>query len=211
MNNYIEHTLLRADATVEDIIRLCEEAKEYGFCGVCINPVYVGLASNMLARTGIKTVAVVGFPLGASVTAVKELEARLAVEEHADEIDMVMNIAAAKCGEWQAVEDDIRAVVAAADGQSVKVIIEASLLTDDEKRRACQAAVDAGARFVKTSTGFGGGGATVDDVRLMKEVVGDKAQVKAAGGIRTRQLAEELTAAGATRLGTSSGVAIVKG
>ena len=211
MNNYIEHTLLRADATVEDIIRLCEEAKEYGFCGVCINPVYVGLASNMLARTGIKTVAVVGFPLGASVTAVKELEARLAVEEHADEIDMVMNIAAAKCGEWQAVEDDIRAVVAAADGQSVKVIFEASLLTDDEKRRACQVAVDAGARFVKTSTGFGGGGATVDDVRLMKEVVGDKAQVKAAGGIRTRQLAEELTAAGATRLGTSSGVAIVKG
>ena len=212
MNNYIEHTLLRADATVEDIIRLCEEAKEYGFCGVCINPVYVALAANMLARTGIKTVAVVGFPLGASVTAVKELETRLAVEEHADEIDMVMNVSAFKTGDYAAVTEDIRRVVEAAAPCPVKVIIEAAYLTPREKRTACRIIADGGAKFVKTSTGFGKGGATVEDVKLLHEEAGKYGlKVKAAGGIRDAETAKAMVEAGADRIGTSAGAAIAAG
>ena len=208
---YIEHTLLRADATVDDIIRLCQEAVEHKFFGVCVNPGYADLAAHLLRGSGVKTVAVIGFPLGATFTAVKVCEAKETVRCRADELDMVMNIGAAKAGIWDAVTADIREVVAAADGRPVKVIIETALLTDEEKRRACRAAVEAGAAFVKTSTGFSGGGATVADVRLMRSVVGDKAGIKAAGGIRTREQALALLEAGAARLGTSAGVSLVAG
>ncbi len=208
---YIDHTLLKPEATIEDIMRLCHEAAEHRFAAVCVNPVYVALAAHLLAGTGVKTATVVGFPLGATPTAVKVFETKTAIEAKADEIDMVMNIGAAKSGEWQAVIDDISQVVAAADGNPVKVIIETGLLTDDEKRQACQAILAAGAQFVKTSTGFGPGGATAQDIRLFKSEVGDKAGIKAAGGIRTREQAEAMIAAGATRIGTSAGVKLVVG
>lgn len=207
--SYIDHTLLKADAAVDDIVRLCEEAAEYHFAAVCVNPAYVALAAHLLKGTGVKTATVVGFPLGATPTAVKVYETQTAVADKADEIDMVMNIGAVKSGQWQAVIDDIKAVVAAADGNVVKVIMETGLLTEAEKRQACQAIVEAGAHYVKTSTGFGPGGATVADILLFKEEVGDKAGIKASGGVRTREQAEALIAAGATRLGTSAGVALV--
>lgn len=206
---YIDHTILRADAGVEDIVKLCAEAAEHRFAAVCVTPVYIGLAAHLLAGSGVLVATVVGFPLGATFAAVKALETREAVLRRADEIDMVMNIAAAKAGQWDAVAGDIREVVAAADGRAVKVILETALLTDDEKRRVCQEAVAAGARFVKTSTGFGPGGATAEDVRLMRAAVGPDIGVKASGGIRTRQQAELLIAAGATRLGTSVGPALL--
>jgi deoxyribose-phosphate aldolase len=206
---YIDHTLLKADATVDDIVKLCAEAAEHRFAAVCVNPVYIDLAAHILADSGVRVATVVGFPLGATFTAVKTLETREAILRKADEIDMVMNIAAARAGHWDAVADDIRQVVAAADGKLVKVILETAFLTGDEKRRACETAVVAGAGFVKTSTGFGLGGATEEDVRLMRAAVGDKAGVKASGGIRTRQQAELMIAAGATRLGTSAGVALL--
>lgn len=206
--SYIDHTLLKADAAIDDIVRLCEEAAEYHFAAVCVNPAYVALAAHLLQGTGVKTATVVGFPLGATPTAVKAYETQTAVADKADEIDMVMNIGAAKSGQWQAVIDDIKAVVAAADGNIVKVIIETGLLTEAEKRQACQAIVAAGAHYVKTSTGFGPGGATVADILLFKKEVGDKAGIKASGGVRTRDQAEALIAAGATRLGTSAGIAL---
>ncbi|MDR7866950.1 MAG: deoxyribose-phosphate aldolase [Sporomusaceae bacterium] len=206
---YIDHTLLKADATVDDIVKLCNEADEHRFAAVCVNPVYIDLAAHILAGSGVRVATVVGFPLGATFTAVKTLETREAIQRKADEIDMVMNIAAARVGQWDAVADDIRQVVAAAAGKTVKVILETAFLTDDEKRRACEAAVAAGAGFVKTSTGFGPGGATAEDVRLMRAAVGDQAGVKASGGIRTRQQAELMIAAGATRLGTSAGVTLL--
>lgn len=207
--SYIDHTLLKADAAVDDIVRLCEEAAEYHFAAVCVNPAYVALAAHLLKGTSVKTATVVGFPLGATPTAVKVYETQTAVGDKADEIDMVMNIGAVKSGQWQAVIDDIKAVVAAADGNVVKVILETGLLTEAEKRQACQAVVTAGAHYVKTSTGFGPGGATVADILLFKEEVGNKAGIKASGGVRTREQAEALIAAGATRLGTSAGVALV--
>ncbi len=206
---YIDHTLLKADATVDDIAKLCAEAAEHRFAAVCVNPVYIDLAAHILAGSGVKVATVVGFPLGATFTAVKALETREAIQRKADEIDMVMNIAAARAGLWDAVKEDISQIVAAAAGKTVKVILETAFLTDDEKRRACDAALAAGAGFVKTSTGFGPGGATAEDVRLMRAAVGDKAGVKASGGIRTRQQAELMIAAGATRLGTSAGVALL--
>ena len=206
--SYIDHTLLKPDATVEDIIKLCEEAEQYQFAAVCVNPIYVDLAAHCLAGTGVKTATVIGFPLGATFTDSKVAEAKEAVLRKANELDMVINIGAAKAGLWEAVTDDIRQVVEVADGAVVKVIIETGLLTDDEKRRACQAVLEAGAQFVKTSTGFGPGGATVADIRLLKQVVGDKIGIKASGGIRTLEQAKELIAAGATRLGTSAGIAI---
>jgi deoxyribose-phosphate aldolase len=208
---YIDHTLLKADATVADIVALCGEAAEHRFAAVCVNPVYIDLAAHLLAGSGVKVAAVIGFPLGATFAAVKALEAREAVLRKADELDMVMNIAAAKAGQWDAVTDDIRQAVAAAEGKTVKVILETALLTDGEKRRACDAALAAGAHYVKTSTGFGPGGATEEDVRLLRAAVGDRAGVKASGGIRTRQQAERMIAAGATRLGTSAGIAILQG
>lgn len=207
---YIDHTLLKADATIESITVLCTEAAEHHFAAVCVNPVYVDLAAHLLAGTGVKVATVVGFPLGATFTEVKVLETKEAILRKADEIDMVINIGAAKAGQWDAVTEDIRQVVEAAEGRPVKVIMETALLTDDEKRQACQASLAAGAHFVKTSTGFGPAGATVEDVKLLKSVVGDKAEVKASGGIRTKEQIEAMIAAGATRIGTSAGVALIK-
>ncbi len=207
---YIDHTLLKADATPEDIARLCTEAAEAGFAAVCVNPVYVDLAAHLLAGSGVNVATVIGFPLGATFTAIKVAEAGAAILRKADELDMVMNIGAARAGQWQAVTDDIRAVVAAAEGKTVKVILETTLLAEEEKLRACEAAIAAGAHYVKTSTGFAAGGATVEDVRLLAGAVAGQAGVKASGGIRTRQQAEAMLAAGATRLGTSAGLTLIK-
>lgn len=209
--SYIDHTLLKPAATVEEIIRLCEEAAQHKFAAVCINPIYVDLAAHHLAGTGVKTATVIGFPLGATLSAVKAAEAKEAVLRKADELDMVIHIGAVKAGLWEAVKADIEQVVVAADGAIVKVIIETGLLTDEEKRQACQAVIAGGAHFVKTSTGFGPGGATVEDIRLLKQVAGDKIGIKASGGIRTREQALALVAAGATRLGTSAGIIIASG
>ncbi len=209
--SYIDHTLLKPESTIEDIICLCKEAVLHKFAAVCVNPVYAGLAAHQLAGTGVKTAVVIGFPLGSTFAAVKVAEVKEAVLQKADELDMVIHISAAKAGLWDVVTDDIRQVVAAADGAAVKVIIETGLLTDEEKRRAGNAVVEAGAQFVKTSTGFGPGGATVADVKLLRQIVGDSIGIKASGGIRNREQALELIAAGATRLGTSAGIIIVGG
>ncbi|MGB9685394.1 MAG: deoxyribose-phosphate aldolase [Rectinema subterraneum] len=206
----IDHTLLKATATSEQIRTLCAEAKEYTFKSVCVNPCWVSLCASELAGSGVLIATVVGFPLGANSTAIKVEEARRAVAEGAREIDMVINIGKAKAGDWNAVRDEIAAVVHASKPAIVKTIIETCYLTQDEKIAACRAAVAAGAAFVKTSTGFGTGGATVEDVRLMKETVGDAAQVKASGGIKTYEDAVAMLEAGATRIGASAGVTIMK-
>ena len=207
---YLEHTLLKPEATVADIINLCEEAKKNQLGGVCINPCYVALARHLLSGTGVKVITVIGFPLGATYPEVKELEAKMAADNHADEIDMVMNISAFKTGDYQAVENEIKRVVAAAAPSLVKVIIETALLTDAEKRKACQLVIAGGAQFVKTSTGFAKSGATVSDVRLLKEEIGNAALgIKAAGGIRDAATARAMLEAGATRIGTSVGNLIV--
>ena len=208
---YIDHTLLRADAVPEEIERLCREAVEHRFASVCVNGKYVPLAARLTAGTDVGVACVVGFPLGAMASEAKAFEAAKAVRDGAREIDMVIDIGAAKAHDFSAVERDVRAVVRAAEGRAVKAIIETCLLTDDEKRAACRAAVAGGAAFVKTSTGFSKGGATVEDVRLMRETVGPDIGVKASGGVRTREAAEAMIAAGATRIGTSSGVAICGG
>lgn len=207
---YIDHTLLKPQAVVEDIIKLCTEAKEHQFAAVCVNPCYVDLAAHLLQGTGVHVATVIGFPLGANTIEVKVFETQQAVLHKADEIDMVINIGAAQAGQWEAVKQEIERVVEAADGHSVKVIIETSLLTDEQKRRACQAALKANAHYVKTSTGFSTGGATPEDIKLMKEVVGNQLGIKASGGIRNKVQAELMIAAGATRIGTSAGVEIVK-
>ncbi|HBE46315.1 Deoxyribose-phosphate aldolase [uncultured spirochete] len=206
----IDHTLLKATATSEQIRTLCAEAKEYTFKSVCVNPCWVPLCASELAGSGVLIATVVGFPLGANSTAIKVEEARRAVAEGAREIDMVINIGKAKAGDWNAVRDEIAAVVHASKPAIVKTIIETCYLTQDEKIAACRAAVAAGAAFVKTSTGFGTGGATIEDVRLMKETVGDAAQVKASGGIKTYEDAVAMLEAGATRIGASAGVTIMK-
>lgn len=203
---YIDHTLLKADASVEDIIKLCNQAQRFGFASVCINPCYVALAANRLAGTDVKVCTVVGFPLGANIPIVKAYEARMAVLDKADEIDMVMNIGAAKAGYWDVVRRDIDQVIEVVQGKIVKVIIETSLLTDEEKLKACDTIVEAKAHFVKTSTGFSNQGATVSDVKLIKDYVKDLIQIKASGGIRTREQALALIEAGATRIGTSAGI-----
>lgn len=205
---YIDHTLLKPEASVEQIRVLCKEAAEHGFAAVCVNPVFVDLAAHLLRGSGVKVATVVGFPLGATLTEIKAAEAKAAIERRADEIDMVINLGAVKSGAWDAVESDIHAVVEAAEGRTVKVIIETCLLTNEEKRQACQAALAAGAHFVKTSTGFSSGGATVEDILLMKEVIGDKALIKASGGVRNREQALAMITAGASRIGTSAGVSI---
>ncbi len=211
LNRYIDHTLLKADATSEMITKLCEEAKEYHFASVCVNSAYVPLASKLLKETDTKVCCVVGFPLGAALSEAKAAETRLSVAAGAEEVDMVINIGLAKAGEWQCVREDIQAVVDAAHPKAiVKVIIECCLLTDEEKERACIAAKEAGADFVKTSTGFSVGGATEADVALMRRTVGDKMGVKAAGGIRTYADAMKMISAGANRLGASAGIAIMK-
>lgn len=211
LNKYIDHTLLKAESTQVQIEQLLDEAKQHHFASVCVNPTWVGLAAERLKASDVKVCTVVGFPLGANTSAVKAFEAKEAVAAGADEIDMVMNIGLLKSGCFQAVEEDIAAVVATSGGKLVKVIIETCLLTEEEKVKACQLAVAAGADFVKTSTGFSTGRATVADVALMRQTVGDKAGVKAAGGARSYTDAQAFIEAGATRIGTSSGVAILKG
>src|SRR5699024_10834704 len=206
----IDHTALKPDTTQKQIDKLCQEAKEYGFYSVCINPSWVKEAARQLEGTNVKVCTVIGFPLGAATTNIKALETKDAIENGADEIDMVLNIAKLKDGDVAYVEDDIRSVVQAADGQAlVKVIIETCLLSDAEKETACRLAVKAGADFVKPSTGFSTSGATVEDVRLMRRTVGSDVGVKASGGIRDRKTALAMVDAGATRLGASSGVAII--
>lgn len=210
---YIDHTLLKPEASEADILRVCQEAAEHHFKAVCVNPVWVSTVSRALQGTGVLTCSVIGFPLGASNTDVKVFEARGATMDGADEIDMVINIASARALDKAALVADISAVAQVVHGQDsiLKVIIETSLLNDAEKVLACQAAVEAGADFVKTSTGFNGGGATAADVALMRATVGPDLGVKASGGVRSLETAQQMIAAGATRIGTSSGIAIVTG
>lgn len=212
---YIDHTNLKPYATKEDIIKLCDEAIQYGFYAVCVNPYRVKLAKDYLSGKGadVKVASVIGFPLGATPTEVKVFEAKKALDDGADELDMVINIGALKDGDYEYVKRDIEEVVKVAHekGAKVKVIIETCYLTDEEKVKACELAKEAGADFVKTSTGFGSGGATVEDVRLMRKVVGPEMGVKASGGIRTYDQAVAMIEAGANRIGTSSGVKIVEG
>lgn len=208
----IDHTLLKADATEKEIVRLAEEAKEYGFASVCVNPQWVSLAAKELKGSDVKVCTVIGFPLGASTTAVKVFETQDAISNGAEEVDMVINIGLLKAGNDDAVEADMRAVANAAHGKALlKVIIETCLLTEEEKVRACQLVVNAGADYVKTSTGFSTGGATVEDVMLMRKVVGPNLGVKASGGIRDKNDLEKMAKAGATRIGASSGVKIMQG
>jgi len=208
---YIDHTLLKADATKSQIETLCNEAKEYGFFSVCVNPTWVPFAANILEGSDVKVCTVIGFPLGATTSETKAFETVNAIHNGAKEVDMVINIGALKSGDLDAVKNDIEAVVNAAKGQAlVKVIIETSLLTDDEKKTACRLAVEAGADYVKTSTGFSTGGATAADIQLMRKTVGPEIGVKASGGVRTAADAKAMIEAGASRIGASSGVAIVK-
>lgn len=206
----IDHTALKPEATPADIEKLCQEAKTYGFAAVCVNPTYVKMCSELLAGSSIAVASVVGFPLGASTIQMKSAETSEAVENGAKEIDMVIPVGRLKSGDYDYVRRDIQAVVSAASGELVKVIIETALLTDDEKIVACQIAQQAGAHFVKTSTGFSKSGAIQADVALMRKVVGDSMGVKAAGGIRTFADAMMMVRAGANRIGASSGVQIVR-
>ena len=205
----IDHTLLKPDAARADIVRLCDEAKTYGFATVCVNPYWVRLAADQLSGSGVGVTTVIGFPLGASTTFVKIAEARDAIASGATEIDVVMNIGALKSGDADAVKRDIEGVVQACRGRAVvKVILETGLLTDEEKIQACRICKAAGADYVKTSTGFGPGGATVEDIVLMRRTVGPEMGVKASGGVRDLETARRMIAAGATRIGTSSGAAM---
>lgn len=205
----IDHTLLKPDATREDILRICEEARLCRTASVCVNASWVPTVKEALSGSGVMTCCVVGFPLGAMTPAAKAFEALEAAMVGADEVDMVMNVGLARAGEWEAVQADIAGVVAAAGSARVKVILETCLLTDEEKRLACKAAKAAGAAFVKTSTGFSAGGATEADIRLMRETVGPDMGVKASGGIRTREDAEKMLAAGASRIGASATLKII--
>ncbi|MBT2616846.1 MULTISPECIES: deoxyribose-phosphate aldolase [unclassified Bacillus (in: firmicutes)] len=208
----IDHTLLKADATKEQIKVLCEEAREYNFASVCVNPTWVKYASELLEGSEVKVCTVIGFPLGATTPETKAFETKDAIANGAHEVDMVINIGALKDKDDELVERDIRAVVAASTGKALsKVIIETSLLTDEEKVRACELAVKAGADYVKTSTGFSTGGATVEDIALMRKTVGPDIGVKASGGVRNTSDAQNVIEAGATRIGASAGVSIVKG
>ena len=207
----IDHTLLKPTATRADIEKLCREALEHGFFSVCINPCWVSTAHELLKGSDVKTCTVIGFPLGANTTEAKVFEAQNALSNGADELDMVINIGALKGKDYQTVLQDIRQIRALGDGFTLKVIIETSELTDEEKVKACQLAAEAGADFVKTSTGFSSGGATVHDVALMKKSIPAGMQVKASGGVRTREDAQAMLAAGATRLGASSGIKIIEG
>ena len=208
----IDHTLLKADATKNQIEKLCEEAREYQFASVCVNPTWVSTASKLLQNSNVKVCTVIGFPLGATTSETKGFEAKDAIEKGAQEVDMVINIGALKDGNDELVEKDIRTVVDAARGKALtKVIIETSLLTEEEKVKACQLAVKAGADYVKTSTGFSAGGATIEDIALMRKTVGPDIGVKASGGVRNTEDTQKMVEAGATRIGASAGVAIVKG
>ncbi len=207
----IDHTVLKPETTEEEILAACDEARKHHFCTVCIPPTYVAAARKALAGSEVKVCTVIGFPLGYQATAGKVCETQEAVKQGAVEIDMVLNIGLLKSGQFKKAEEDIRAVRAACSGKVLKVILENCLLTDQEKIEACKLAVNAGADFVKTSTGFAKSGATVEDIQLMRKTVGPQTGVKAAGGIREEAFAKELVAAGATRLGTSASVALVSG
>lgn len=209
---YIDHTLLKADATKAQVIKLCEEAKEYKFASVCVNSSYVPLVAEQLSASGVKTCCVIGFPLGAASTEAKVQETIDSIKKGADEVDMVINIGAVKSKDWTLVKNDIENVALAARGKAlVKVIIEACMLTDEEKVKVCAIAKMAGADFVKTSTGFSTGGATVSDVKLMRQTVGEDMGVKASGGVKDYKTAKAMIEAGATRIGTSNGISIVEG
>jgi deoxyribose-phosphate aldolase len=210
INKYIDHTLLKAFATSEDIKKICEEAKKYDFKSVCVNPANVSLAKSCLSGTDVLVCTVIGFPLGANTKEVKALETMDAIHNGADEIDMVINIGKAKEHDFAYIEDEIKLVVAASAGKTTKVIIETCYLTDEEKINCCLAAKRANATFVKTSTGFGTGGASAEDVKLMRETVGEEMGVKASGGIHNIQDLETMVENGATRIGASSGVAIME-
>ena len=210
LNKYIDHTILKATASSADVQKLCEEAIEHEFYSVCVNGCYVADAKHLLQGTDVKVAAVVGFPLGAMTTASKVFEAKEAIENGASEIDMVINVAKLKDGEFDYVENEIRLIKGAIGDNVLKVIIETCYLTDEEKVKACELSLVAKADFVKTSTGFGTGGATYEDVKLMKSVVGDNAKVKASGGVRDKETAQKYVELGAERLGTSSGIDIVK-
>lgn len=212
INQYIDHTALKADTNLQQIEKLCAEAKEFEFFSVCVNSYYVKKAAALLAGSSVKVCTVVGFPLGASTMESKRFEAMKAMAEGAREIDMVINVSAIKSQEWQYVLDDMSSLAQVVHQQNglLKVILENCLLTDEEKRKACELAVKANVDFVKTSTGFSTGGATIEDVKLMRSVVGSMG-VKASGGIRDAETARQMIEAGATRLGTSASVEIVKG
>lgn len=210
INKMIDHTLLKPEATKEMIENLCKEAKEYDFKSVCVNPYWVSTAYEELRDSDVLVCTVVGFPLGATTKETKFFETDFAVQEGADEIDMVINVGALKSKQYDVVLEDIKSVVQAANGRTVKVIIETCLLSDEEKVKACELSMEAGANFVKTSTGFSTAGAKVEDIELMKSIVGDNLEVKASGGIRDLDTALKMIEAGATRLGVSAGVQIVK-
>ncbi|HFH9925800.1 TPA: deoxyribose-phosphate aldolase [Streptococcus suis] len=211
LNKFIDHTILKPETTQEQVEKILSEAKEYDFASVCVNPTWVSLAAESLRDSDVKVCTVIGFPLGANTSAVKAFETKDAIANGADEIDMVINVGALKAGNDALVLDDIKAVVDASGDKLVKVIIEACLLTDDEKVRACQLSKEAGADYVKTSTGFSTGGATVADVALMRKTVGPDMGVKASGGARSYEDAIAFIEAGASRIGASSGVAIMNG
>ncbi|WZL74702.1 deoxyribose-phosphate aldolase [Clostridiaceae bacterium 35-E11] len=212
ISKYIDHTILKPEVQKRDVIQICSEAKQYGFYSVCVNSYYVPLVKDQLRGTDVKITAVVGFPLGAMDTKAKAYEAQIAVENGANEIDMVINIGALKDKDYDYVRNDIHSIVSTLKNKALlKVIIETSLLTEEEKIKACELAVEAGADFVKTSTGFANAGAIEEDVKLMRKVVGDHIGVKASGGIRNLETALNMIAAGATRLGASASVAIVEG
>ncbi|WP_097006269.1 deoxyribose-phosphate aldolase [Lacrimispora amygdalina] len=207
--NMIDHTMLKADAGAETIRKYCQEAKEYGFASVCVNTSQVPLAAEELKDTGVSVCCVAGFPLGAMLTSAKAFEAAEAVKAGADEVDMVINISALKDKNYDLVREDIKAVVDACHGRTVKVILETCLLTKDEIVKACELSMEAGAHFVKTSTGFSTGGATIEDVALMRKTVGGRMKVKASGGIRTPEEARAMIEAGADRIGAGNGVALL--
>lgn len=210
--NMIDHTILKAVATKEDVKKLCNEAKEYNFFSVCINPANIEFAKKELEGSSVKVCTVIGFPLGANTSEVKAFETKDAIKKGADEVDMVINIGALKDKDYDYVLNDIKAVVDAANKEAlVKVIIETCYLTDDEKKIACELSVKAGADFVKTSTGFGTGGSTPEDIKLMREVVGPNIGVKASGGVRNQEDAKAVIKAGCSRIGASASVAITKG
>ena len=209
-NKMIDHTVLKADTPLETVKRICDEAMEYGFASVCINPCHVAYCADYLKDSDVNVCTVIGFPLGANTSAVKAFETKNAIANGADEIDMVMNIGALKDKNYDLVRDDIKAVVEAANGTLVKVILETCLLTEDEIKKACELCVEGKADYVKTSTGFSTRGATIEDVRIMKEAVHGKAKGKAAGGVRTPEDMVKLVAAGADRIGTSAGCSLVK-
>ena len=208
---YIDHTLLKPQASQAEIKNLCGQAREYGFFSVCVNPYWVPFCKEQLKGSDVKVCTVIGFPLGANTTEVKVLEAKDALKNGADELDMVVNLGAVKSADWQTVLADIEAVRHAGENFTLKVIIETSVLTEEEKVKLCQLCTQAKADFVKTSTGFTGGGATAQDVKLMKENISADMQVKASGGVRTKEDFDKMVAAGATRIGASAGIKIIEG